>query len=655
MSPALMDKPCCHSPNIVANPDDPVIAIAGAPNVGKSTLFNALTGAGASTGNWPGTSTEYSHGVWKARSDRANGEVPLTVIDLPGSYSLDPMSPDEQLTADLLMGEDRPDATVVIVDAAHLARSLYLVAQLREHPMKLVVAVTMSDIAGNRGVVIDSASLQRSLGVPVVVVDPRRRTGIEALAQAVRETIAGHTPRARAVVSVKGMSRDQCNLTLEDDRFAYLEEAAALATSNTDELRADMGDRIDRWATAPLTGPLIFLALMWGIFEATTTLAAPLQDWLDVLFSDTIAGWLESGFEAVGWGDSWVSSLVLDGLVTGVGAVLTFAPLMAIMFVLLAILEDSGYLARAAVVTDRMMRRLGLPGQAFLPLVVGFGCNVPGISATRILPLPRQRLLTALLVPFTSCTARLTVYLCVAEVFFPQWAGTVVFAMYLLSILLVVGTGLILRATLWRTMPDPPLVLDLPPYQIPTLALTASVAWRRLKGFLQTASGIIVAVVVVVWLLQSIPAVGSEGSFADVDVADSLYASIARWIAPVFAPAGFGQWELASTLIIGFVAKEAVISSWAQTFNVPDPEAGGGIAGLSDALHRVFQEASGGYMLPAVIAFLVFLLAYTPCVATLAAQKREIGLKWTLIGVVLQLAIAWILAVIVFQIGCLLL
>jgi ferrous iron transport protein B len=375
---------------------------------------------------------------------------------------------------------------------------------------------------------------------------------------------------------------------------------------------------------------------------------------LDVFFADILTGWAESLLASLGWSAAWIHGLLIEGLIGGVGSVLTFAPLMAIMFVLLALLEDSGYLARAAVVTDRMMRHLGLPGQAFLPLVVGFGCNVPGISATRILPLPRQRLLTALLVPFTSCTARLTVYLMIGDVFFGRWAGTVTFAMYVASILLVIGTGLLLKATLWRTMPDPPLVLDLPPYQRPTLALTAAVSWRKLKGFLATAGGIIVAVVVAVWVLQSIPYGTGGGGFGEVDVSDSLYAAIARWIAPVFTPAGFGSWDLASTLIVGFVAKEAVISSWAQTYAVEDPATGGAIAGMSDALHASFGQASGGYTLPAVIAFLVFFLAYTPCVATLAAQTREIGAKWTWIGVALQLVVAWVLAVLVFQIGRLL-
>jgi ferrous iron transport protein B len=324
---------------------------------------------------------------------------------------------------------------------------------------------------------------------------------------------------------------------------------------------------------------------------------------------------------------------------------------MAVMFAFLSLLEDSGYLARAAVVTDRTMRTIGLPGRAFLPLIVGFGCNVPAISGTRVLPDARHRLLTALLVPFTSCSARLTVYVLVATTFFGDRAGTVVFAMYLVSILLIVVVGLLLRTTLLRTMGNDPLVLDLPPYQLPIPRLVATGTWRRLRGFLRTASGIIVATVVVVWALSAMPAPGSSGSFGDVPVQDSVYAAAAGAVAPVFDPAGFGDWEATSALMVGFVAKEAVVSSWAQTFATAEPGSADDPGSLGDALRASFETSSGGHPIPAVLAFLVFLLAYTPCVATLAAQKREIGLRWTLTGVAMQLVVAWTLAVAVFQVG----
>ena len=388
---------------------------------------------------------------------------------------------------------------------------------------------------------------------------------------------------------------------------------------------------------------------MWLVFQITTTVAAPLQDALDGLFAGPVSDAASAVLNALGLGGGWFEGLLVDGLIAGVGMLLTFAPLMALMFLLLALLEDSGYLARAAVVTDRLMRAIGLPGKAFLPLIVGFGCNVPAISATRILPGARQRVLTALLVPFTSCTARLTVYVLVATTFFGQYAGTVVFAMYLVSIHLVVLVGLMLRGTLWRTMGVEPLVLDLPPYQLPTLRLTASVTWVRLQGFLKTASGIIVATVCAVWLLQSIPVRGDAG-FAEVPVEDSAYAVAAQAITPVFEPAGFAQWETTSALIVGFVAKEAVISSWGQTYALDEPE-GSDPGQLGDRIKADFEESSGGHPLPAVIAFLVFLLAYTPCVATLAAQRREIGLRWTLFGIGMQLVVAWTLAVAIFQIG----
>jgi ferrous iron transport protein B len=378
-----------------------------------------------------------------------------------------------------------------------------------------------------------------------------------------------------------------------------------------------------------------------------------MQDALGQLVSGpvTAAGrWL---IDLAGLSGSWVEGLVLDGLVAGVGMLLTFAPLMAIMFALLALLEDSGYMARAALVTDRVMRTIGLPGKAFLPLVVGFGCNVPAISATRILPDARHRVMTALLVPFTSCSARLTVYVLVAATFFPHAAGTVVFAMYLVSILFVVLVGLALRRTLWRTVGQEPLVLDLPAYQRPTPRLIAAVTWLRVRAFLRTAGGVIVATVTLVWLLQSVPVHGT-GSFGNVLPGDSLFAAVTRSIAPIFAPAGFGEWHTVGALLVGFVAKEAVVTSWAQTYAAADPTAGLAPDQLQAHVVTAFAHSSGGAVTAAVFAFLVFLLAYTPCVATVAAQRREIGPRWTAFGIGLQLTVAWSVAVAVFQLGRLL-
>jgi ferrous iron transport protein B len=401
--------------------------------------------------------------------------------------------------------------------------------------------------------------------------------------------------------------------------------------------------------TAPVLGPLLFLAVMWGVFQLTTTVATPLQNGLGELISGpvTAAGrWL---LGLVGLDTTWVAGLLLDGLVAGVGTLVSFVPLMAIMFVLLALLEDSGYMARAALVTDRVMRRIGLPGKAFLPLVVGFGCNVPAISATRILPDARHRIMTALLVPFTSCSARLTVYVLIASTFFPRTAGTVVFAMYVVSILFVVLVGLALRATLWRTVGQEPLVLDLPAYQRPTLRLTAAVTWLRVRGFLRTAGGIIVVTVTAVWLLQAVPVTGS-GSFGAVAPGDSLFAAVAKGIAVLFAPAGFADWHTAGALVVGFVAKEGVLSSWAQTYAAADPTAGLPPDALQAHVHAAFAASSGGAVTAAVFAFLVFLLAYTPCMATVAAQRREIGGRWTAFGMALQLGVAWTGAVLVFQV-----
>jgi len=636
--------PACHgdAPGPPLDQTFADVALIGAPNVGKSTLFNALTGGRRSVGNWPGTTVEVGRAAW-ALPDRS-----VTLLDLPGAYSLDARSPDERLTRELVAGElsGAPPAVVIVVaDAANLARSLYLVAQLREASRRVVVALTMLDVAHRRGVTVRPVALAAALGVPVVALDPRRRAGLAPLIEAVAAALAAAPPAARAVPA----GADEDELSRADERFAWIDAALTTATGAV-PARPTATDRVDRWVTAPVAGPLIFLAVMWAVFQLTTTVAVPLQGALGSLFDGPVTTVAERVLTAVGLGGSWVQGFVVDGLIAGVGMVLTFVPLMIIMFALLALLEDSGYLARGAVVADRLLRAVGLPGKAFLPLVVGFGCNVPAISATRVLPGARHRVMTALLVPFTSCSARLTVYVLVAATFFPAHAGSVVFAMYVTSILLILLVGLALRRTLWRTVGTEPFVLDLPAYQRPTLRLTASVTWMRVKGFLQTAGGMIVGAVTLVWLLQAIPLRGGA-AFGHVAPEDSLFAAVARALAVLFAPLGFGDWHTTGALVVGFVAKEAVISSWAQTYAAADPTGGHAPADLQHHVHAAFAASAGGATAAAACAFLVFLLAYTPCVATVAAQLREIGARWTAFGIGLQLTVAWTLGVAVFQIG----
>ncbi|OUJ22377.1 ferrous iron transport protein B [Corynebacterium kefirresidentii] len=628
--------PSCHSTSAmrIAKEGTPVLALVGAPNSGKSTLFNALTGAKVQTGNWPGTSVEISRGLWNAQP-----EV-FDIIDLPGAYSLDPMSPDEEFTRDMLVEAppcERPDVVVVLVDATAPARGLNLAFQIAEHPYRVVIGVTKEDIAKQQGISIDTFALSHEVGIPVVSVNGRRRENLDALEREV----------ARAMHTEPRTIRPNADL---DQRFVDLDAAEKVAVSRTDT-GEPLSHRVDRLVLHPVVGPILFLAVMWAVFFITTTVAGPLQDGLEAFITGPVSAAARSILP-----DNWLlTGLLVDGLIGGVGMVLTFAPLLALMFLCLAVLEDSGYMARAAVVTDRVMRAIGLPGKAFIPIVVGYGCNVPAISATRVLGDVRHRILTCLLIPFTSCSARLIVFMMLAQVFFPAHAGSAVFAMYVLSIALVVLVGLALRRTVWRAMPAEALVIDLPAYQLPTFRLTISVMWVRLKGFLHTAGGIIVATVVVIWLLMSIPVTGGH-SFNEeaVPPQDSAYGAVAQAMSPVFAPAGFDSWSLTGPLVTGFVAKETLISTWAQTYAVEDvtddaPEEQAE-SPLASHIRADFDAASGGHGLAAVWAYMVFLLAYTPCVATVAAQRREIGWKWTLIGFALQLGSAWILAVGVFQV-----
>jgi len=395
---------------------------------------------------------------------------------------------------------------------------------------------------------------------------------------------------------------------------------------------------------APVIGPALFLLIMWLVFQTTTTLASPLQRWLSTAISGPISHGVSALMNLIGSGGTWVEGFLINGVIAGVGIVLTFVPLLTMIFLFLAVLESSGYLARVAVMTDRVMARLGLPGHAFLPLVVGFGCNVPALIATRNLTNRKQRLMTIMLIPLTACSARLTVFAMMGSMFFGRWAGTVVFAMYLASLVFVVVCGLVLRKTLWRAVGTSVVIFDLPAYRIPPWRSIWATTWDRLSDFLKTAGGIVVGAVILVWLFQAIPV--GPGTFGHVEVGDSLYAWLASSVAPLFSPAGFGTWEIVAALVVGLVAKEAVISSWAQTFGAQGVDLGD----IGEHLQATLEISSGGHAYAAILAFMVYLLAYTPCVATFATQVREIGWKWSAVGMIFQLVVASLAAIAVFQV-----
>ncbi len=624
------------------------ILLIGNPNVGKSTLFNAMTGARQRVMNAPGTTVELSEGTWRA------GGGAVTVTDLPGTYSLIARSPDERVVADAVLAapdlaRDRAAVAVVLLDATALARSLYLLAQVARSGRPVVTAVTMHDVARERGQAPDLDRLAQILGVPVVPLDPRAGVGLDLLAAAL--------PDARRVPGVPGADPDGAGAPLAD-RLAEAEplfdwvEGVLTRLDPPPPPHRTRSDAVDRVLLNPWVGLPVFAATMWALFQLGTSVAAPLMDLVDRVVNGPVSA---AARALLSWAPAWVEGLVVDGALAGVGTVATFLPLMALMYAALALLEDSGYLARAALLADRLMRSMGLDGRAVLPLIIGFGCNVPALAATRTLPSARQRLLTGLLVPWTTCAARLTVYILLAGVFFPRHAGTVIFAMYAASVVLVVGGGWVLRRTLFRDVAPEPLLLVLPAYQRPRLRAVGASVWSRVSSFATRAGKVIVVTLTVVWALMAVPA-GGGGDMAvgDVPVEDSLYGAAAHAVAPVFAPAGFGNWHATAALATGFVAKEVVVGALAQSYAVEEPTDPARAGSLGEAMRASFEESSGGHGGAAAFAFMVFVLAYTPCLATVAEQWRLFGARWTLGSMGAQLTVAWLAAVAVFQAGRLL-
>ncbi|MCB0256659.1 MAG: ferrous iron transport protein B, partial [Anaerolineae bacterium] len=580
----------------------PLVVLAGNPNAGKSTIFNALTGARQHVGNWPGKTVAVSSGT-----ARWNG-TSVTLVDLPGTYSLSAHSLEEAIARDFIL-EEQPDVAIIVADATNLERNLYLAVQILELGAPTALALNMMDAAEADGTAIDIHLLQRLLGIPVVPTVGSKRQGLEdLLQQAIEEAapqpksvdyglemeqaiatlqpevarlIGPTAARYTAIKLLEGDTRvieacsqspamepllvmartlaeqieaiygDDVELLVADRRYGYVHGLAhQVVTQNRSTQHRTTTDRIDDLVAHRVLGLPIFFGLMALVFVLTANASAPFVTWVDITVNGVLAGWVTAVLTALS-APAWLLSLLVDGILAGVGGVLVFLPVLLVLYFCLAVLEDSGYMARAAFVMDRLMHLLGLHGKSFIPLVVGFGCNVPGILATRTLENRRDRLMTGLMVPLMSCAARLPIYVIFAAAFFPGHAALVVFGLYVLGIALAVLSGLLFRRTLFAKTADSLFVLELPPYRKPALHGLLTHMWRHSEEFVRKAATVILLASMVVWALLNLP-VGVD------DTADSLFGQAASAVAPIFAPLGFGNWEATGSLATGLVAKEVV-------------------------------------------------------------------------------------------------
>ncbi|MFH1427874.1 MAG: ferrous iron transport protein B [Patescibacteria group bacterium] len=664
-----------------------IIGLTGNPNVGKSTLFNTLTGAKQHVGNWPGKTVEKKEGSFTYKDKQ------IKLVDLPGSYSLTAYTEEETITSDFIL-EEKPNVIVQIIDTQNLERNLFMTIQLIELGAPLVVALNMVDLAKKEGIKISVKTLSTLLGVPVVVIDAKKKQGINDLMRVIfnktdsrnktdklkltygtevndelkkikrfiknKENINKEELNWTAIKLLEGDYRAQQKITkkpyyfdlkklisksvahlkdvfnkdvntiLANTRYGFIKGLSKDVIIRDKTIKGSKWtDKFDNLVTNKFLGIPLFLFVAWVLFQITYKLSEPLMGLIENLFEwlgEIVTTLLES------WGASeWFISLVVDGVLGGVGGVLVFVPIIGILFFMIALLEDSGYMARVAYVMDRLMHRIGLHGKAFIPLILGFGCNVPGIMATRTLETKKDRLLTILINPFMSCGARLPVYALFAGAFFSAYQGWVIFSLYFLGIIIAIVMGLIFKRLLYKKLSSP-FVIELPPYRWPTIKGILIHVWERVWIFIKKAGTVILAFSIIIWLLASVPFGVDYGS------QDSLAGSIGQTISPVFQPLGFDNWQSSVALIFGFAAKEVVVGTFGTLYDVDE-------SSLNNALQNDFTPLSA-------YAFMVFVLLYIPCMAVLAVVKRETNSwKWPLFMVGYTTAIAWMMAFIVYQGG----
>ena len=664
-----------------------IIALVGNQNCGKTTLFNQLTGSNQHVGNFPGVTVESKDGVIRSHKD-------TTVVDLPGIYSLSPYTSEEIITRDFIT-KQRPDGIINIVDATNIERNLYLSIQLIEMGVPMVIALNMMDEVRVNGGTIRVKAMSEELGVPVVPISASKNEGIDELIDITIKTAAHKQrpkrqdfctgPTHRTVHAVAHLIEDHAERAGVSPRFAAtkvvegdapMTEALQLSDKERDSIESSIREmedalstdrkaaiadmrytfiealcektvvkpkenkqharsvRIDNILTHKYLAIPMFLAIMGVVFWLTfgvigSFLSDLLAEGLNLLTEGARSVLTSGGFNPV------MISLVTDGILAGVGSVLSFIPTIVVLFFFLSMLEDSGYMARVAFVMDKLLRKIGLSGRSFVPMLIGFGCSVPAIMATRTLPSERDRKMTIVLTPFMSCSAKLPIYGMFTMAFFPDHRALVMIGLYVLGMLLGVGSGLILKKTAYRGNPVP-FIMELPNYRLPSGKTVLRLLWDKAKDFLTRAFTVIFIATLVIWFFQTF-----DWRFNVVaDSADSMLAGIGHLVSPVFAPLGFGDWRASTSLITGFMAKEAVISTFAVL-------TGASAAELPMALGQLFTPL-------AALSFLVFTLVYSPCVAAIATVKREMRSGWAAMGVALyQTAVAWIVAVIVYQVGSL--
>jgi len=651
------------------------ILLTGNPNVGKTTLFNALCGVHQHTGNYPGVTVDIKEGK------RHIGGQSLIVCDLPGTYSLSVFTPDEQVARDALLTSN-PDIVLQIVDATNIERNLFLTTQLLELGIPMIIALNMCDLADEQGIKIDSECLARNLNVTVVRIVARSEEGVGELVDSIVKLIEEKKPVSHREVLYPGSVTSHINeignylgshaklpgnlssncaairlmegdehleKTLHDQGLVIpfldkcdpaerdsIAEDVLLARYRTAEeimacsVKCTMGrvmpaDLIDQVITHRYFGIPIFLSCMWFAFQLTFSAAAPFAAAIEIIF-----GYFNEIITGMDM-DPFIRSFLIEGIIGGVGSVLSFVPSIFIVFLLLSILEDTGYLARAAFVMDRLMHSMGLHGRSFIPFLMGFGCNVPAIMATRTLQSRADRIITILTLPFMSCSARLPVYVLFTGVFFSAIAGSVIFFLYVLGIVVAIVTALIFRRYVFKGEPSP-FIMELPPYRRPSGTAAGIHMWYKGREYLKRAGLVIFGGVLVVWALASFPVGVEYGS------AESLAGSLGQLLQPLFAPLGF-NWQLVVALIFGFVAKEVVVGSL------------GTLYGGEDTLHS--SLAADHTLTPAIaLAFLVFVLLYLPCVAALGVIRQETGsIKWTVIIVGYGLFVAYVVSFITLHIA----